>query len=599
MRKCAPVLFALTLAAWSAGTVHAQSVLIPDAELDRLGLQRYWQASPPLPTGELVKQHALVDDNVYLISETNLAVAVHAGTGVVRWVAQVAGFDQNVLAPTHSDAYAFFTGPASVKVLNRRTGELAGEPRRLRGVIVTVNQDVARISIGAAHGVRLDDVLDIFNVNDSENTTREPTAQLRITVVDHKESRGRLVRESRTQKVNPGDRVRQDVRLPLREVKLPFAASSPAVADDEDLFVGAANQRMYSLRFLSGFTNWRVLTPKNMAAAPTLFGDSVYFCDNDGRCASATKRKRRRNWEFFTDGAITISPVVTEESVFVASSDRSLYCLNRETGRRNWTQRFDNVPDLEPIISGDRIFLRTRGNNVHALRLEDGSELWKREGVGRFMMQLEDDAYLWSDSPAQLTRVNIETGETEASVGLPMVNFADANAADQLIVFGRSDGTLLCARPNKAPHLRPEQLALVLQNDQKAKEIDRYMAEKEAERLRLAAARKEADKTREKASYSFLEDDDFLTSRSAAVTAVPSKVAQKAAPKATTPATEKPAEKSTEKPEEDPWGGDGWGETDSGDDKKDDGEKDKDKEKDKDGDGDKDKDDDDDDGWDW
>jgi len=102
-----------------------------------------------------------------------------------------------------------------------------------------------------------------------------------------------------------------------------------------------------------------------MSAAPTLFGDSVYFCDNDGRCASATKRKRKRNWEFYTDGAISISPVVTDKYVFVASSDRSLYCLDRETGRRNWTHRFDNVPDLEPVISDDLIFQRTKGNNVH------------------------------------------------------------------------------------------------------------------------------------------------------------------------------------------------------------------------------------------
>jgi len=597
MRKCAPILIVLSWVALSAAPAQAQIEFVPKAELDRLGLQRYWQSSPPLPTGELVKQHALVDDNVYLISESNLAVAVHSGTGVLRWVAQVAKRDQQVRVPTHSDAYTFFTGPASVKVLNRRTGELAGEPRRLRGVIITVDHDTARISIGAAHGVRLDDILDIYNVNDSENTTREPIAQLRVTVVSHKEARGRLVRESRTTKIFPGDRVRQDVRLPLREVKLPFAAASPAVADEDDLFVGAANQRMYSLRFLSGFTNWLVLTPKNMSAAPALFGNSVYFCDNDGRCASATKRKRKRNWEFYTDGAINLSPVVTDKYVFVASSDRSLYCLDRETGRRNWTQRFDDVPDLEPVISDELIFQRTKGNTVHAIRIEDGKAVWKRENAGRFMLRLEDDAYLWNDTPPLLMRVAIDTGEIEDSVGFPMVTFAEASPADQLIVFGQSDGSLVCARPKKAPHLKPEQLAIVLQNDRKAREIDKYLAEKQAERDRLAAARAEADKTREKAKYSFLEDDDFLTSRLTTEPAVKSKAAEK--PKAAKRAEPK-EEPKKEKAEEDPWGNDPWGEGDSDDkdDKKDDEDKDDEKEDDKDdddnGDGD-----DDDDGWDW
>jgi len=573
----------IVVLAVAPATTFAQSLISSD-EADQIGMQVFWQATAPLPVGEVARSAQIVDDNIYLMTPSNIAIAVHAGTGVTRWVSRIADPDQTVRGPTHSDRYAFFTRPASVRVLDRRTGLPATQPRKLRGVIIIVEHDTAEISLGQAHGLRLDHVLDVISAGDAARGDAEPIAQLKISVVGDRKSKGQLIRSSRTDAIRPGDVVRADIELPLESVKLPFAASSPTVGDDEDMFVGAANQRMYSLRVLTGFENWRVLTPQTMTAPAALYGDSVYFCDQDGRAASATKRRRERNWEFYTEGAIFLPPVVTKDYVFVASSDRSLYCLQRDEidgsprrpGERVWQRRFDEPPEQAPVIVDDLLFHRTT-DGLHAVKVEDGEEVWSRPGTAQFLTRVGDDVYVAESSPMRIVRLKTKTGEEVAAHSEPGADFILASAENQLVVLGNRLGRLACLRPSKAPFLRTEQLAMVLQNDRKARELSTLLAQEKAKREAASKAKAEAERPRERKHYSFLEEDNWLVSssdRPAVGTREFAKKPVKAAAEkpAAKPAEEskKAGEKKAEKKEDDDWGDD-WGDDDAG--KKDDDKK--------------------------
>lgn len=569
-------------AAWSAAPLaHAQSLVTTD-EAERMGLQVFWQATAPLPAAEMADRVELVDDNLYLMTPSNIAVAVHAGTGVTRWVSRIADPGQTVRGPTHSESYAFFTRPAAVRILDRRTGLPATQPRSLRGVVIIVEHDVAEISLGRAHGLRLDHVLNIIPSGNVTQGNPTPIAKLEITVVGDRKSKGRLIRSSRTDAVRPGDAAWADVEVPLESISLPFAASSAAVGDDDDMFVGAANERMYSLRVLTGFENWRVYTPKTMTGAAALYGDSVYFCDQDGRAASATKRRRERNWEFHTEGPIFLSPLVTRDYVFVASSDRSLYCLQRDEldgsprrpGERVWQKRFDEAPEAAPVIVGDTIYYRTVGA-LHAVKVEDGSELWTRPGTAAFLTSLENDVYIAESSPTRLVRLNSTTGEEVASFSNPRADYIVANAEHQLIIFGTRFGRLTCLRPSKAPFLRAEQLALVLQNDRKARALNTLLADARAAREEAARAKAEAERPKERPNYSFLEEDNWLTSSSdrpaVGTRGLLDRKPADAAPKTPAPAADakkpkdaEPASEST--PAKDDEWGDDWGDDDKADD---------------------------------
>lgn len=132
-----------------------------------MGGQRYWEAALTLEAGETVLRTALLDDNLYVMTDANRVYAVHALTGVMRWSRIIAEPGQTVRGPAHNDQYVFFTTGGTVTVLNRRSGDAAAEPRSLEGVVIEVRHDSATISKGSDHGVRPKDVLQVYRVGES------------------------------------------------------------------------------------------------------------------------------------------------------------------------------------------------------------------------------------------------------------------------------------------------------------------------------------------------------------------------------------------------------------------------------------------------
>ena len=488
--------------------------LLPKPSLDRLGVQAYWEGRVPLAKGESIRKAVILDDNLYLLTNVNRVYTVHVATGVLRWTSRVAETGQTLRGPTHSDQYVFFTAPGSVKVLDRRTGELAGEPRKLRGFVIEVAHDIATISIGEVHGVRADDILDVVRVNEEGDVQGGVLARLRVTVVGRWQSKGRLIRPSRSVKIHAGNRVMADVILPLESVKLPFAASSPAVADDKDLFVGAGNQRFYSLDILSGFQNWQIMTPKTVSSTPVLRGENLYIAGQDGRVISLTQRERMKNWIYQTEGPIFADLVVGPRFVYVVSTDRLLYCLNRETGRRVWRKRFDNPPTEAPRLAQGRAYQRVPNEGLIVLDAAKGNVLWQRPGGGQFLAQFGRDGYLALNHGAiGLVRLDAATGRRKVAVGAPGANFAVASQTNQLIILVGRLGQMLCMRPKNAPRLRPADLAQVLRDDRKIAAYARLAAKNAAETKAKAKKRETAPS---RPNLDFLDEDDWLASHSTA-----------------------------------------------------------------------------------
>ena len=450
----------------------ATADLLTAQALDELGMQRYWQARLPLVAGESISRISLLDDNLYALTDGNRAYAIHAHTGVLRWSRDVADPELTVRGPSHAAAHVFFTTPGGVRVIHRRTGESAGEPRRLKGRVVEVAHDIAEINIGRLHGVRLGNILQVFRPGRSGLIEGQAFAQLRITSIQPRRSKGRLVQLDTSRRALSGDMVAANVVLPLAEVKLPFAASSAAVADDRWIYVGAANQRFYKLDILTGFQAWQLPTPRTVSATPVLHAGNLYYAGQDGLVVSCTSRDRIKNWTFQTEGPIFADPVVTRQRVFVASSDRSLYCLDRVTGRLVWRQRFDNPLDAAPTIAGSQVYQEVPLEGLHVLDAATGKRLWQRRSGGRPLMRKGDDLYLWGGNGSAFGRLEVlslETAELRRSVAADQASFAAAHEDDGLILLVSRGGEVMCLRSKDAPHLRPEQLLAVLKNDRLAK----------------------------------------------------------------------------------------------------------------------------------
>jgi hypothetical protein len=497
----------LMCAAWT-GPVFAADFLA-EKDLKALGVQRYWHCDLPLPANATLAKIVLLDDAVYALTDNNIVYAIHSASGVIRWSNIVADPGQVIRGPTHSREFALFTTPGSVRVMSRQTGESAGEPRALRGVIIDVVHDSATISIGEAHGVRAGDVLDVLRPGAGGEPEKDAIARLTITALDQKKAKGRLTRLNLAKRVTLGDRVMADVVLPLADVKLPFAASSAAVADEKSLFVGAANQRFYSLDILRGVQNWQLLTPKTVIATPVLQGEDLYIAGQDGQVLSITKTERTKNWSFETEGPIFADLVMDQAHVFAASSDRSLYCLDRKNGRRIWRERFDTPLDEPPVLCKGRLYQRVPQHGLFVVDAETGKRLWQRDEDARFLLQLDDDAYLMATAGAtRLLKVDAATGKEKVEADGQCITLAATNQAEQSIVVATRQGELACLRSEKAPRLTPGQLAEALRNDAKARARAQWEAQAKAAKAQPTSAPAEPKRSE------LIFEEDWLMSRS-------------------------------------------------------------------------------------
>jgi len=534
------------------GAATASADLLPRAELEKLGARRYWDGKLQLRPNEMVSRISLLDENLYVLTDQNRVFAVHALTGVLRWSRPVAEPGQTVRGPTHAPQFVFFSTPGDVRVIDRATGESKGEPRSIRGVIIDVQHDDAEINVGQLHGLFGGEVLNVHR-GSGIGADSVPLAQLKITQVTPRYSKGRLTSTEASRRAVVGDRVMAELVLPLKAVRLPFAPSSAAVADDTRLFFGAANGRFYCIEILTGFEHWQVRTPRTVTSTPALLKDDLYYAGQDGLVVSCTKNDRIKNWTFQTEGAVFADIEVTPKHVFVASSDRSLYCLDRETGGRVWRERMDMPLATKPVAAGTTVYQEVPDFGLFALDVETGKIKWNRQAGGTLLMQNDETAFLWNGRPGEIGRlVAIEpgTGSEKGVISTMVFSFAAASRADQAMVFVSRLGDLLCARPKSAEPLKPAQLAAVLKDDRAAKVyakmgVDRKDAEKQKRKADEEAAAME--RPHRLGRYSYLMDDWLRSPRDRAAPPAAETDDEESDESETTPTTA-PADDDEEEP---------------------------------------------------
>ncbi len=481
-------------AAWAGGPIEG------DAAAD-IGLQVYWDAQVPLGRADLVERLAVLGDNIYALTASNRAFALHAGTGLIRWSVEVAPPGQTVLGPTHSDRHAVFTTPTRARLFNQRTGHPPGEARALRGVLTEVRGDLADINIGTRHGVTPGTVLIVRQRGALTRSGDKPFARLSIQTVHERDATGRLISFDQGNRPQPGDEVVADVALPITEVPLPFPASCAAVSDGQRVYVGAANQRLYCLAIVGALRLWETMTPGTVSAAPVLDGKMLFYVQKDGQAVACDAEAQVTRWTFRTEGPLFARPLVTEGSVYVASSDRSLYALNRPNGARRWRARFDAELFTPPGQEGDVVFQYVPGRGLHALAEDDGTLRWTRPEAVALLARVGDGLVVVdgvADEAGQsahydaLARLDPATGEATALAPLRGCDLIAATARPPAIFLGDRLGRVICLRSASDRHLTPEELADVLGDDSRRAAAAEVQARLDAERQARQAQRKAA-----------------------------------------------------------------------------------------------------------
>lgn len=473
-RVLRPTTVALLLAALAAPCLAGG---ISTDAAKQIGLRPYWSIDLPMPKRQFLDRLTIVEDNAYGVTDDNYAFAVHNGTGILRWTTQLSKPGQRVQGPDHHGPFAYFTSQNGVRIFNRQTGRPAEEKHFLSGVVIEAVHDLATINIGRLHGVEAGTTLALYNLTRQANRKGQHVADLRVTVVKERQSQARITRFSSTARIESGDIVEGDILTPLPLVALPFAPSSPAVSDGAFAYYGAANNRVYKVRTRDGIVIWQFGMGSPVSATPRLFREHLFVAGQDGKVICCQAADKLGLWTFQTEAPIFATPWVDESGVYVASTDRALYALDRAKGTRRWRQQFSTAELGDPTVLAGTVFINAPGEGFYAFAADTGKQRWQISEPAHFLALDGDTVFLrMGDSSngktaglQSIRTVDLKTGKTRGELSVGQFNFIGATADPITIVVADRRGHVECLRSKSYPHLRPEQLAEVLANDEAAR----------------------------------------------------------------------------------------------------------------------------------
>jgi len=319
--------------------------------LQRAGLSPYWEADVPVPADDEILAGHLVDDALYLYTNSGVVFSIQAETGLIRWAEKLSERNFAVLKPAHIQRtgdvqLAALMTTADTFIIDRYSGRIrkrfstdfpiGGPPVGVGGALI----------VGSADG-RLRAIL--------WDTTDCTSAQTWWTV--------RAGGPITTQPVLfAGDRV--------------IAAS-------------------YGGQVLSCFAGdkayiWGFRTGGAVQGDPFLYNGYVYVASADRSLYKFDARDGRLDWQHRTGSPLTDGPVVLDNLVYQYVSQDGLVAIDADSGAE--IRRFPKATSFVASM-GDRVALWNGRDEIELVDRDPGSTTAKLPtGNAKVIQNLQHDA---------------------------------------------------------------------------------------------------------------------------------------------------------------------------------------------------------------
>jgi outer membrane protein assembly factor BamB len=152
--------------------------------------------------------------------------------------------------------------------------------------------------------------------------------------------------------------------------------SSPTIGVDGTVYFGSYDKRLYAVG-QDGELKWKFYTYGTIESSPALGQDgTIYVGSNDERFY-AVNPDGTEKWHFVTDGWITSSPAIGDDgTIYFGSTDKKVYAL-RPDGTKKWEFETDGIVESSPAIGHDgSVYVGSWDRNLYALSF-DGTERWR------------------------------------------------------------------------------------------------------------------------------------------------------------------------------------------------------------------------------
>lgn len=260
------------------------------------------------------------------------------------------------------------------------------------------------------------------------------------------------------------------------EVRTPNHPSSAPIADDQQLFLGMVNGRVFAYdlgmvhnlhrenmlpQWLDRAQQWMFYTPREIVSTPVIAGQTLVFASRIGSVFGVRKDDRELRFQFESDAPIRTPLGYSNDVVLAATEAGRMYCLNVQNGRTRWAFTSGSPIQQQPRVIGRQVFVIPHLEGLAALSLVSGRELWPRNQrrVVEFLAASGNRIY-GTDLGGNLLVLNREDGAVIGTV--PMRNFTIRvhNDRTDRIYLATEDGIVIGLREIESEfptfHLYPE-----------------------------------------------------------------------------------------------------------------------------------------------
>lgn len=375
----------VVLAAIVASSRAWAEPLLPDAELERIGLARYWQAELPLATSGTLRAGHLVDDALYVVGDNGFLYALTADSGLLRWADRVTEPDFAIYPPTHVPSSkgrvaVIVPTTSGVGLFDRFNGGSLARftmPFPASGPILA---DGGRLLAGSADGrfyaFRFDARTFAAPVKLWEVATDGP-----ITTAPTLMSSQRLLFATQGGSVYACGSVNKTL---IWQYRTGGAIVADPVVDASGVYVASTDRSLYRLDLNSGDPVWRVRMSTPLDTPPVVVAHTVFqYSYRDGLIAidadTGAERWRRPNGRWFAGHGAAGDLVITSEG--------ELLLLDHETGSSKGSVAAAGVTGVVRNMRDDAAYLLGTEGRVLCVRLATSPYL-RRQQVSASKQQL-------------------------------------------------------------------------------------------------------------------------------------------------------------------------------------------------------------------
>lgn len=199
-----------------------------------------------------------------------------------------------------------------------------------------------------------------------------------------------------------------------------YTIGSSAAVSDDNIFVGDASGKFYSLNINDGSVQWTFKSNNAIYSSPAVSSDYVVFASTDSSVYCLNKNDGKLIWKFKTNAAVLGSPIIHNNIVYIGSSDKTSRAINLQTGKSIWQfSELNGFVECKPALKDDKIIFGVWDEHLYCLNANSGNLIWKWKGdrEGKFYSPAActpviSNGIVFIVAPdRQMTAIDIESGK--------------------------------------------------------------------------------------------------------------------------------------------------------------------------------------------